>query len=199
MDNSHEKGSPGIRQMKKGDISAFEHFFNAYVDSLYTYALGFTKDKAAAEDIVQEAYVYLWNNRAKIDYTRNIYNYLQRTVKNACINNKQHQQVQRQYADKVKAREDSQLPPWDDEQDLQVVRQKLLAAIERLPEKSRRIFVMSAIEGLKYKEIASQTGLSENTVKSYIARSYKRLREDAGISQKDLILLVVLLRFPFIN
>ena len=199
MNGSPEKKLLDIRQMKNGDIHAFEQLFNAYVTPLYAYALGFVKDKATAEDIVQEAYVYLWNKRAKVDYSGNIYHYLQRAVRNSCINNKQHQEVRRRYMQKVQDGENSLSTRWDDEQDLEMVRRRLLAAIDRLPEKSRRIFVMSAVEGLRHKEISSRTGLSENTVKSYIARSYKRLREDTGISKEDLMFWAILMRLPFIQ
>lgn len=48
------------------------------------------------------------------------------------------------------------------------MQQKLLDAIDRLPEKCRQIFMMSCVDGLKYREIASQMNISENTVKTQI-------------------------------
>lgn len=73
------------------------------------------------------------------------------------------------------------------------MRQKLLDAIDRLPEKCRQIFMISCVDGLKYREIASQMNISENTVKTQIKLAYKKLREDINISGEELSVLVILL------
>ena len=75
-----------FRKMQQGNTGAFEYFFKEYMHPLYVYALGFMKEKETAEDIVQDVFVYFWNNRKKILYTGSVYAYLQRAVKNACIN-----------------------------------------------------------------------------------------------------------------
>ena len=73
------------------------------------------------------------------------------------------------------------------------MRQKLLDAIDRLPEKCRQIFMMSCVDGLKYREIASRMDISENTVKTQIKLAYKKLREDINISGEDLSIFIILL------
>ena len=46
-----------FEKMQRGDTSALEYFFREYTDVLYYRALGFVKDKLAAEDIVQEVFI----------------------------------------------------------------------------------------------------------------------------------------------
>ena len=86
-----------FKKMQLGDWTAFNLFFKEYMEQLYLYAVAFVKDRAAAEDIVQDSFIYLWTNRGKINYTGSIYAYLLLAVKNACINYKAHQQVEEKY------------------------------------------------------------------------------------------------------
>ena len=84
-------------QMQQGDRRAFEYFFNTYVDMLHAYALGYCRDSDVAEDLVQEAFVRFWTMREKITYSESIYGYLQRTVRNTCINQKVRERVEERY------------------------------------------------------------------------------------------------------
>lgn len=181
-----------FRKMQQGDTGAFEYFFKEYMHPLYTYALGFMKEKETAEDIVQDVFVYFWNNRKKILYTGSVYAYLQRAVKNACINKRQREEVERKYQQEILFTEEEAFD-WRDADAVREVRQRLLDAIERLPERCKQIFTMSCMDGLKYKEIAEQMGISENTIKTQVKLAYKKLRDDVNISGDELAVLLVLI------
>ena len=51
-----------FRKMQEGDWCAFNSFFESYSERLYLYALGFVGNRAEAEDIVQDTFIYLWVN-----------------------------------------------------------------------------------------------------------------------------------------
>ena len=181
-----------FKRMQRGNADAFEYFFKEYMHLLYSYALGFMKEKEEAEDIVQDVYVYFWNNRGKILYTDSVYAYLLRAVKNACINKRQHEEVERKYQREILFTEKEAFD-WRDADAVREVRQRLLDAIERLPERCKQIFTMSCMDGLKYKEIAEQMGISENTIKTQVKLAYKKLRDDVNISGDELAVLLVLI------
>ena len=86
-----------FRKMQEGDWNAFNSFFESYSERLYLYALGFVGNRAEAEDIVQDTFIYLWVNRAKISHSGSIYAYLSRSVKNSCIDRKLHEEVKQRY------------------------------------------------------------------------------------------------------
>ena len=171
---------------------SFEYFFKEYTDLLYAYALGFVKEREPAEDIIQDAFVYFWNNRERIRYTGSVYAYLQRAVRNACINYREHEKVEHRYEQEILHTEEEAFD-WQEVESVKEMRQKLLDAIDRLPEKCRQIFMMSCVDGLKYREIASRMDISENTVKTQIKLAYKKLREDANISGEELSIFVIML------
>ena len=86
-----------FRKMQEGDWCAFNSFFESYSERLYLYALGFVGNRAEAEDIVQDTFIYLWVNRAKITHSGSLYAYLSRSVKNSCIDRKLHAEVEQRY------------------------------------------------------------------------------------------------------
>ena len=50
-----------FKKMQTGDWAAFNLFFKEYTERLYLYAVAFVKNRAIAEDIVQDSFIYLWN------------------------------------------------------------------------------------------------------------------------------------------
>lgn len=185
-----------FKLMQKGDVSAFEYFFREYMHFLFSYALGFMKEKEAAEDIVQDVFVYFWNNKERIRYTGSILGYLQRAVKNACVNVRLHEQVKRKYLQEALYTEEEAFD-WQHADALRDMRQRLLEAVDQLPEKCKQIFMMSCLEGLKYKEVASKMGISENTVKTQIKLAYKRLRGGMNVLDENAEFILVLVLFYY--
>ena len=188
------KGDENIifERMQKGDSDAFEYFFKTYIDSLYAYALGFCQDVEFAEDVVQEVFVRFWTMREKLSYSDSIYGYLQRSVRNICINQQVHAKVEEKYRQEILSTEE-EVFDWENLDELEELRRQLLEAIDRLPEKCREIFVLSCVEGLKYAEVCDKLGVSINTVKTQVRFAYKKLRDDLNVPVKIIILLIALL------
>lgn len=187
-----EKERDYFSRMQQGDKCAFEYFFKTYVDMLYAYAMGFCRDQDVAEDLVQEAFVRFWTMREKLSYSESIYGYLQRTVRNICINQKVRERVEEKYRQAVLHSDEDEFC-WEDDDELEELRRQLLEAIDRLPEKCREIFILSCVEGLKYQEVADQLRVSINTVKTQVRFGYKKLRSDLNIPGKVLIVLLTIL------
>lgn len=177
-----------FRKMQGGDWTAFNFFFKEYMKQLYLYAVAFVKDRAVAEDIVQESFIYLWIHRAKINFTGSVYGYLLLTVKNACINHKTHLEVEEKYRKAVRYPEDSE----ETEVDWEDLRKRVMVAVDSLPPKCREIFVLGVLEGLKYQEIAEALGISVNTVKTQMKFAYRKIKNSTGITSEMGIVLCML-------
>lgn len=181
-----------FKRMQEGDWTAFNLFFKAYAEQLYLYALAFVKDRAVAEDLVQEAFIYLWVHRDRISFRGSVYAYLLQSVKNACINYKAHEEVKEKYRQVVTEVNE----PEDSEAEWEALRQRVMAAIETLPPKCREIFILGAVEGLTYQQIAEQLGVSVNTVKTQMKFAYRKVKGQAG-GERDLMVVLVLLGINF--
>ena len=171
-----------FRKMQEGDWNAFNSFFESYSERLYLYALGFVGNRAEAEDIVQDTFIYLWVNRAKISLSGSIYAYLSRSVKNSCIDRKLHAEVERRYQREmmVSGEESS-----EDSENFEELYERLQIVMDSLPPKCKEIFILGCVEGLSYKDVAEQLGVSVNTVKTQVKVAYKKIKSEFGDRDKN--------------
>ena len=166
-----------FRKMQEGDWNAFNSFFESYSERLYLYALGFVGNRAEAEDIVQDTFIYLWVNRAKISHSGSIYAYLSRSVKNSCIDRKLHEEVKQRYQREMMA---SGEEVSEDSESFEELYERLQIVMDSLPPKCKEIFILGCIEGLSYKDVSEQLGVSVNTVKTQIKLAYRKLKLELG-------------------
>ena len=141
--------------------------FRRHYRALCLYAVHYLHDLDAAEDLVQDCFVAYWE---KGEIMASEQAYLYRMVHNRCI-------------DILRKDQPAALPEelsMEETIDRSEKEARLWVAIERLPEQRRRCLIMAKRDGLSYKEIAAELGISENTVRNHIARAVTSLREDAS-------------------
>jgi len=170
---------------------AFEMLFRALFRPLTAYAFRIVRDLPAAENIVQDVYLKLWQNRHEVVITTSLEHYMFRSVRNHSLN----------YLDKVRVRSDylrTEMERERENDDYQAyfpeigLLNKIEKAIGALPEKRQVIFRMAREEGLKYREIAERLNLSIKTVEAQMTLALKQLR-DSLKEYKHLMLLFMLL------
>lgn len=165
-----------INLIKQGDESAFRVLFNSYSSKLFYFSLKFLKEKEASQEIVQEVFLSLWVNRAKLDPQYPIAPYLYIITRRLTLNSL------RQIANSQSAMErmwlNIQLTSNETEE------QVLLEDLERfteqvlvkLPKQQQLIYRMSRHQELSYDEIAEELNISKNTVKNHLVSALKTLR-----------------------
>lgn len=162
-------------QFKNSDSHAFEQLFRYYYEPLCIYASKILQDTEAAEEVVQDFFVKLWERRRSLTIETSLKNYLFRSVKNRCLNRIEHEKIKMQHAQHVIAEAENQ--DYKD-QFLEVdLKKDIEESIAALPEKRREIFRLSREEGLKYREIAEKLNLSIKTVEAQMGLAIKTLRD----------------------
>jgi len=167
-----------IRRIRQGDIGQFESLFRSSYVSLVKYAKTLTKDHDTAEEIVQDLFFRLWQDREKLNIESSLNGYLFRSVHNKCLHYIEHNRVVERYAEEMSYRQtEDQESPSDILQygELQASIARILA---KLPERCGQIFFMSRFEGLKYAEIAEKLSVSVKTVESNMGRALKEFRKE---------------------
>ena len=167
-----------------------ESLFRLYYRPLCLYALHYLKDKDLIEDLVQEAFTAFWQKVLADGGIDNPKAYLYAAVRNRCLD-----AVRRRRQDvSLDGLEENVLPVEDgsvisDEEAVEnsIDEARIWTAIDRLPAKRRRIFLMSRRDGMKYSEIAQVLGLSENTVRNQISRALDSVRQ--GVKKVILFLM----------
>ena len=153
-----------------------ETLFRENFRALTVYALQFVRDKAMAEDIVQELFVSLVEKEESMEGRNLAKSYLYKAVHNRCLNHIRDQKLKREL-DPVIRRSMGDLP--EDPHELAAFvefQEKYLRVLEELPPKCRRVFELSRVEGRGNQEVADILKLSRRTVEKHIQLALKRLR-----------------------
>lgn len=174
-----------IKRFRAGEESAFKHLFNLYYNRLVAYIVMYTHDKMSSEDIVQQAFIDLWNDRDKLDELRSPKNYLYAIAYNRFIDSVNKNKRQNKLLDQVYERALRDRINVDTEQ-LEKRIEKMNHIIETLPPKCKEIILMNKIQGFKYKEIAEIKNISIKTVEAQMGIAFKKIRK--GFEKDKLIL-----------
>ena len=173
--------------MQETKLKLLERIVDRRQDSLYRFAYIRTGSQADAEDIVQDTFIYLWVNRAKITHSGSLYAYLSRSVKNSCIDRKLHAEVEQRYLREMMA---SGEESSEDSENLEELYKRLQVVMDSLPPKCKEIFILGCVEGLSYKDVAEQLGVSVNTVKTQVKVAYKKIKSEFGDHNKNFMLIL---------
>ena len=182
-----------IAELKAGSTKAFDHFFRQFYAPLCLFAERILKDQGAAQDIVEETFVKLWNKHTDFETALNIKAFLYITTRNACLN--QLKALQRERLNKKQLAYIS-----DHNEDFvlnEITRTEVLREIyleiENLPTQCKKIFKMSYLEGLKNHEIAEQMHISINTVKNQKVRALQLLK--LRLFDKNIVSIIAVLLY----
>jgi len=156
---------------------SFEQVFRSHFKNLHAYACTILRDPAAAEEVVQNVFVKMWEKKEDLAIRENVSVYLYRAVHNGSLNHLKHLKVRSAYQSYTMRRH----TPNDSERasekiTLGELEQNLQKALHELPEQCRTIFQLSRFEELKYREIADRLGLSIKTVENQMGKALRLLR-----------------------
>jgi len=171
-----EKADQILELLKCGDKGGLELLFRHFYRPLVMYALKFVFFQEEAEDIVQEVFVKFWEQRKFDQVNHFLRSYLYQSVKNRCLSIMELKRgISMTSMDSLLDFSDSEAPDeseWDERVN-QIYRE-----IDRLPERTRVIFMAVVMEGKRYKEVADDLNISLNTVKTALSRALSTLRSN---------------------
>lgn len=160
--------------LKKGEKRGLEMLFRRFYSPLVLYACKFIHERSEAEDIVQEVFIKFWKRDKFSDIESYLRSYLYQSVRNTCLNRLASRKgIVRQGLDCVRNLAE---PDWTDENGLRKKLEEIYQEIDRLPEKTRMVLKAVLLENKKYRDVAVEMNISENTVKTLLARGLAVLR-----------------------
>jgi RNA polymerase sigma-70 factor (ECF subfamily) len=182
-------------RIQNRDLPVFENFYKEHYKSFFLLACKYLRDAPAAQEIVNDVFIKLWEDGEKININTSLKAYIYRAVINRSINvlnrNKKDLRDQQELGWRPEATYELRKM---EEHELQV---KLYAAIDKLPEQCRKVFMMSRFEELKQQEIADRLGISIKTVKNHITYALKNL--GTALEKGDMHLLMIVLIKEFFS
>lgn len=166
-----------IRKLRASDRDAFKSVFEQYQDSIFRFLYYKTRDAQLSEDLLQEAFLKLWNAREQLDEKQSLTNYLYTIAANLVVNHVRHMKVVAAHQEQANRSGASNVNNPQFILEEQEWKASLEKAIDALPDQARIVFLMSRMEDLSYKEIAERLGLSVKTVESHMTKALGSLRE----------------------
>ena len=167
-----------IGRIRKGHVGQFELLFRSSYVSLVRYAKTLIKDHDTAEEIVQDLFFRLWQDKEKLNIESSLNGYLFRSVHNKCLHYIEHNRVVERHAEDILNRQAERQESPSDILNYKELQEKVARILERLPERCGKIFTMSRFEGLKYNEIAEKLSVSVKTVEANMGRALKEFRKE---------------------
>ena len=156
-----------LRQITTEDNKlSFQRLFELYYPALCIYTKRFISDRETREDIVQEVFSSIWENRKRIVIRTSARNYLITATKNHSLNYLQRNQIP------IYAESGEELYTWEELQTL------LREALAKLPENYRYVFEKNRFENKSYGEIAEDMQISIRTVERYKNKAIEILKTE---------------------
>lgn len=168
--------------------------FRRHYKFLCVVAFGIVKDEDAAEDIVQDFFLSLWQRRAEVTFIISFQGYAARAVKNLSISHlrKQH----RLSGEELGVMADGADPMEEKETFIsgEAITAKVMEVVELLPAERKKIFLLHVIDRLSYAQIAEKNNISLNTVKTQMKKAYAFVRAQVTGDALGIILLSIWFR-----
>lgn len=164
---------------------SFSDLYLIYYPKLVRFAKEYVMLEEDAENITQDVFTDLWEKRELMNRIENMNAYLFRLVRNKCLDYLKHKVFEQRYAEKMQASFEIEmnlklqsLDRFDVSElsERNEMEKRIREAINSLPKKCRDIFLLSRMEGLKYREISERLGISVNTVECQMGIALKKLR-----------------------
>lgn len=179
IDNEHLRN---LLRTTPGD--AIRILYSQYAGSLRAIARKLTRDESAAEDIVQEAFVYVWRNAYQLGkvHEKSIQHYLVRVVRNRAITyyNESMKDEVRKNVFVMEALREAKEEPFEVVLILNENSQELRRLINTFPEREKQCLLLKLDDQMKNEQIASHLGITEKAVERSITSGYKRIRKHFG-------------------
>ncbi|WP_209401433.1 RNA polymerase sigma factor [Pseudozobellia sp. WGM2] len=164
-----------LQHLKKGNEIAYTYLIELYYEKLCEYASNLARDSFRSEDIVQNVFIRMWQQREKLNFNISIKSYLYKSVYNEFVD--QYRKdiaktlLEKKYIDFV----NSNIESSDNDKT-----ERLIALVEKeieqLPPKCKETFLLNKKEGLTYVEIAEFQNVSVGTVEKQMKKAFCLIR-----------------------
>ena len=177
-----------IKHLKKGYEDAYALLVKTYYKPLCDYAFGLSRSRFKAEDIVQNVFIRIWEQRNKLKQGFSLKSFLYKAVYNEFVN-----QYRKEVSiNKMEKKYYETINPLYEEKGEELDRLMLLVekAIEQLPPRCKEIFLLSKREGLTNVEIAEYLNVSIKTVESQMSIAFSTIRKKVGEKMNTILFLL---------
>lgn len=161
-------------KVERNGKSWFKKVFDENYQYILNYLFYLSGDMELSEDLVQDVFLQLWEKRAEVK-EETLKSYLFTIAKNCFLKNIRRQKYDLKFRSTYFEKIENESPSFILE--LKEFDIKLQQAIASLPEKSRVVFLMNRMDGITYREIAENLGVTVKAVEKQMSKALMILRQ----------------------
>jgi RNA polymerase sigma-70 factor (family 1) len=167
-------------EIKADNMLAFDILYKKYSKRLYKFAFSILKSNEESENIIQDVFLNLWENRQKVDKDSSVKYYVFTIVHNSAISLIRKKARTTQFIEYLKLQQNLNQEPVNVEYEYNELKERLDLIVNHLPLRQKEVYILHNVEGLKYQEIAKRLNISENTIENHMSRALRTIREKLG-------------------
>lgn len=181
--------SEALLEMAGGNLDAYRYLFDQHFPDLCNFLLIYLHSRELSEEIALEIFTYIWEKREVLRIRATFKSFLFASAKNKAISlYRKEQKIQFTSLDAgVSSIPEDSRP--EDVMEVDELRTLIEEAVNKLPEKSQKIYRMAWEKNLSYKEIAGQMGISPKTVENQVGIALRKLRESLSPYYKQIFMI----------
>lgn len=180
--------------VRGNDLNSFEKMFLIYRVKIFNFSYKHLRCREDAEEVVQDTFVKIWENRATLNEDLSFNSYLFTIAKNLIINKVRKKVAEPRVFDTI-VEHSAQDESTENEIIYRDITSVAERAIQNLPAQRQLVYNLSRKDGLTYEEIGTQLGISSRTVEAHLRKALKSIREflhlHTGLAPAILLLLTV--------
>lgn len=182
MNNSNSFELNLFESFKEGDETAFTYFYDKYFRRITAFSFQFIYDYDEAENLAQEALLYLWQNRESVESINGIQSFLYTYAKSKCLNMIRHNKVKDKFKNDLLNQKERELDieilnsVQFDTLELTELERLIQESISDLPPKTREVFMKKRFENKKNAEIAEEMQVTLKAVEAHMTKALKILK-----------------------
>ncbi|PPL02199.1 RNA polymerase sigma-70 factor, ECF subfamily [Parapedobacter indicus] len=166
-----------LARLQLGEEMAFRWVYDRYSRAIYGNILRLVHDETVADDLLQDVFVKIWEHREHIDPNQSFRAYLFTCSRHFAFNFRRRLQLEIEAAIQMARGYVDSDDTVVDSLNAKETEALLHGAISELPTQRQRIFRMCKVDGLSYRQVAEQLGISEATVRDHIVKANKFIKD----------------------
>jgi len=178
---SQNSDSKLIGLMKAGEMTGFDRLYRKYNAKIFNFAYGILKSRTDAEEIVQDVFIKVWEQRDIIRVDNSFSSFIYTITYNASISILRKRVRETEFLNYLKSIQHFETKDKiSADIEFAELKEKTRHLIDQLPGRQKEVYLLSREEELTYREIAVKLQISENTVENHMVKALRFLRKQLG-------------------
>lgn len=178
-----------MQEVAEGSIAAFRVLYQSYQAKLYSLIFALTESRVLCEDIFQDVFLKIWEQRAKLPEVENFNAFVHALARNRVFDGLRRVANEESIIAELAGKASEGHSVTDAAVQYHELHNQLHLIVQQLPPQQKQVYLLSREEGLKYEEIAARLHISVATVNTHLSRAMQHIRKHL---QLDVVILYVI-------